>query len=98
MSYLHCPYCGVKEKTKIKTVHKASQPINGKCPDCGARIDVGQHSIEIDGYVYHKQDTIQASRDSMKNRIMELYEIPLLRLKTNGSEEKEKIEEKLKQL
>lgn len=55
-------------------------------------------AIEVDGYVYHKQDTIQASRDSMKNRIMELYEIPLLRLKTNGSEEKEKIEEKLKQL
>ena len=27
MSYLHCPYCGVKENSKIKTVYKASQPI-----------------------------------------------------------------------
>lgn len=50
MSYLHCPYCEVKENAKIKTVYKALQPINGKCPDCGAWIDVGQHSIEIDGY------------------------------------------------
>lgn len=48
-------------------------------------------AIEVDGYVYHKEDTIQASRDSLKDHIMELYEIPLLRFKTNGSGEKEKI-------
>ncbi len=47
--------------------------------------------IEVDGYEYHKADTVQASRDLLKNRIMELYEIPLLRFKTNGSGEKEKI-------
>lgn len=48
-------------------------------------------AIEVDGYEYHKEDTVQASRDLLKNRIMELYEIPLLRFKTNGSGEREKI-------
>ena len=51
--------------------------------------------IEVDGYEYHKADTVQASRDLLKNRIMELYEIPLLRFKTNGSGEKEKIQKML---
>ena len=48
-------------------------------------------AIEVDGYEYHKNGTEQSSRDVMKNHIMELYEIPLLRFKTNGSGEREKI-------
>lgn len=48
-------------------------------------------AVEVDGYAYHKTGTEQAKRDAMKNRIMELYEIPLLRLATNGSGEREKI-------
>ena len=55
-------------------------------------------AIEVDGYEYHKEDTVQASRDLMKNHIMELYEIPLLRFKTNGSGEKKKIIERLDKL
>ena len=55
-------------------------------------------AIEVDGYEYHKEDTVQASRDLLKNHILELYEIPLLRFQTNGSGEKEKIIEKLDQL
>ena len=54
-------------------------------------------AIEVDGYEYHKKHTVQASRDLLKNRIMELYEIPLLRFMTNGSGEKEKIIEMLEQ-
>ena len=34
---------------------------------------------------------MQASRDLLKDRIMDLYEIPLLRFKTNGCGEREKI-------
>lgn len=45
-----------------------------------------------------KEDTVQASRDLLKNHIMELYEIPLLRFMTNGSGEKEKIIEMLDKL
>lgn len=55
-------------------------------------------AIEVDGYEYHKKDTIQASRDLLKNHIMKLYEIPLLRFVTNGSCEKEKIIEMLDKL
>ena len=54
--------------------------------------------IEVDGYEYHKVNTVQASRDMLKNHILELYEIPLLRFKTNGSGEKEKIIEVLDRL
>ncbi len=52
-------------------------------------------AIEVDGYEYHKENSKQASRDLMKNHIMELYEIPLLRFSTNGSGEREKIIEAL---
>lgn len=48
-------------------------------------------AIEVDGYEFHKKDTVQASRDLLKDRIMDLYEIPLLRFKINGSSEREKI-------
>ena len=52
-------------------------------------------AIEVDGYKYHKEDTVQGSRDVLKNNIMKIYGIPLLRFKTNGSREKEKIIEML---
>lgn len=55
-------------------------------------------AIEVDGYGYHKEDTVQASRDLMKNHILELYGISLLRFKTNGSGEKTKIIEMLDKL
>lgn len=41
------------------------------------------------------EHTVQASRDLLKNHMMELYEIPLLRFMTNGSGEREKIVEML---
>lgn len=55
-------------------------------------------AIEVDGYEYHEENTVQASRDLLKNHILELYEIPLLRFKTNGSGEKERIVEVLEKL
>lgn len=52
-------------------------------------------AVEVDGYEYHCEETVQHSRDLLKNHIMELYKIPLLRFKTNGSDEKKKIIEML---
>lgn len=52
-------------------------------------------AIEVDGYEYHEKGTVQSARDLLKNHILELYEIPLLRFKTNGSGEKGKIIEML---
>ena len=48
-------------------------------------------AIETDGYNYHNDKTEQYQRDLKKNHILALYGLPLLRLKTNESGEKEKI-------
>jgi superfamily I DNA and/or RNA helicase len=55
-------------------------------------------AIEVDGYRYHKTGTTQAERDKLKNHILELYGIPLLRFSTNGSGETEIIKNKLDEL
>ena len=54
-------------------------------------------AIEVDGYSYHKDGTKQAERDKKKNHILESCGLPLLRLNTNGSHEKERIIAKLKE-
>ena len=48
-------------------------------------------AIEVDGFDYHKEGTQQHERDLKKNSILEKCGLPLLRLATNGSGEKEKI-------
>ena len=55
-------------------------------------------AIEVDGYNYHKEGTIQNKRDEIKNSIANKYNITMLRFKTNGSNEKEKLHNKLNQL
>ncbi len=55
-------------------------------------------AIEVDGYEYHKNGTVQASRDILKNHILQLYQIPLLRFQTNGSGERKIIAEWLEKL
>ena len=52
-------------------------------------------AIEVDGFHYHKEGTRQAERDQLKNDIFAKYEIPLLRLPTNGSGEIQKIKAQL---
>ena len=48
-------------------------------------------AIEVDGFHYHLSGSRQSERDKMKDRILELYHIPLLRFPTNGSGEIEQI-------
>lgn len=55
-------------------------------------------AVEVDGYDFHKEGTEQAERDKRKAHILELYHIPLLRFRTNGSRERKAIEEKLAEL
>lgn len=50
-------------------------------------------AVEVDGFHYHRGGTVQAERDKLKNSIFAKYQIPLLRLPTNGSGEIEKIEQ-----
>lgn len=53
-------------------------------------------AIETDGYTYHNDETEQHQRDLLKNHILEVYNLPLIRLKTNESGEQEKIVSSLK--
>lgn len=55
-------------------------------------------AIEVDGYYFHKEGTKQQERDDMKNKILEKYDIPLIRLSTIGSGEKEILENKIKEI
>lgn len=51
--------------------------------------------IEVDGYQFHDNNPKQWRKDELKNKIFEKMEVPLLRLKTVGSNEREKIEKYL---
>lgn len=53
-------------------------------------------AIEVDGTGFHEVGSKQAERDIKKNSILEKCGVPLLRLRTDGSEEKEKIKNALK--
>lgn len=48
-------------------------------------------AIETDGYVFHKEGTLQHERDIKKDHILELSGLKLIRLNTTGSGEKEKV-------
>lgn len=54
-------------------------------------------AIEVDGTSFHRPGSQQSIRDEKKNRILEKCGIPLLRLRTDGSNEKEKIRAALKE-
>lgn len=48
-------------------------------------------AIEVDGTAFHRVGSKQAARDEKKNHVMEKCGLPLLRLRTDGSREEEKI-------
>ncbi|MDX9691972.1 MAG: DUF2726 domain-containing protein, partial [Acholeplasmataceae bacterium] len=54
-------------------------------------------AIEVDGIRYHEQNEKQQLRDAIKNKAFEYIGIPLIRLKTNGSNERHQIESALNQ-
>ncbi len=53
-------------------------------------------AVEVDGTAFHNAGSVQASKDEKKNRIFDLCGIPLLRLRTDGSGEKERLERELR--
>lgn len=48
-------------------------------------------TVEVDGFSFHAQRPEQLARDAMKDQILNLYGIPILRLGTTGSREPERI-------
>ena len=55
-------------------------------------------AIETDGYSFHNNETEQHRRDLRKDSILKKYGLPLLRLSTKGSGEREKVTALLDQL
>jgi len=47
--------------------------------------------IEVDGFEFHKEGSVQSKRDKMKDEILNKYSFPILRFKTNESNEKAKL-------
>ena len=54
--------------------------------------------IEVDGYAFHANNPEQMERDKMKDGILGKYNIPILRVATNRSEEEEKLKNKLERI
>ena len=48
-------------------------------------------ALEVDGWAFHRPDSAQAERDSLKEDICKRYGIPLFRFSTTGSGEKERL-------
>lgn len=58
-------------------MYEALQPIDGKCPDCGAWIDEGQHYIRINGYVDIYKGALNLIEDVVQqvNNILDYLEV-----------------------
>ncbi|MBE5875708.1 MAG: DUF2726 domain-containing protein [Lachnospiraceae bacterium] len=54
--------------------------------------------IEVDGFAFHENNPRQLARDALKDGILQKYGIPIIRLATNKSGEKEKIEKALSEV
>ena len=54
--------------------------------------------VEVDGTKYHAEGTKQAERDAIKNEILNKYGLPILRFRTDGSEERKQLIEMLQTL
>ena len=51
--------------------------------------------VEVDGHEYHKNDDKQPGRDAIKDKILKKINLPILRIATNESGEKERLIEAL---
>ena len=90
----------VSLKTIIKDIHKLDNNEIKYIMNQNTHVDFLIYSklskqpvliVEVDGFYYHKEGTDQAERDKLKNSILSKYEIPLLRFKTNESNERERL-------
>ncbi len=52
-------------------------------------------AIEVDGFAFHENNPAQLERDTLKNEILQIHQMPLLRLPTTGSGEDQRIRQAL---
>ncbi|MDD4321747.1 MAG: DUF2726 domain-containing protein [Acidaminococcaceae bacterium] len=48
-------------------------------------------AVEVDGYAYHQNNETQSERDTLKDKILQQINLPVLRVATNESGEREKL-------
>lgn len=48
--------------------------------------------VEVDGFAFHENNPEQLRRDALKDAILAKYQVPILRLASNGSGERERIQ------
>lgn len=77
MSKLYCPYCEIKEAAKRKSHFEALQAMQGVCPDCGARIDIGQKKVDVNGYADIYKGVLNVVEDTVQqvNNLMDYLDI-----------------------
>ncbi|MCH6265321.1 AAA domain-containing protein [Neobacillus citreus] len=54
--------------------------------------------VEVDGHAYHANNPVQLKRDKMKDEILRKYGIPIIRMKTTGSMEENRLNKKLEEI
>lgn len=54
--------------------------------------------VEVDGYQFHQQNAKQLERDRLKDGILKQIELPILRISTNSSGERELLEGRLREI
>ena len=54
--------------------------------------------VEVDGYAFHAENPKQLERDKMKDTILQKYNIPILRIRTNESGEETRLRHKLSEI
>lgn len=82
-----------KEKTYVENVNTHVDFLVFKKTDKSAVL-----AIEVDGYDFHKEGTLQSYRDSIKKSVLDKCGIKLCRFLTNGSFKEEKISDVLKNI
>lgn len=55
-------------------------------------------AVEVDGYAFHANKPEQLARDKMKDKILQKYSIPILRMSTVESREEERLNSKLSEV
>jgi hypothetical protein len=55
-------------------------------------------AIEVDGFMFHRNNTQQAERDKMKDEILKRYGIPIMRCKTTESNERLRLTDRLNEI
>lgn len=54
--------------------------------------------VEVDGYAFHVDNARQIERDKMKDAVLMKYQIPVLRFRTNESDEEKRLVKELREI